>query len=154
MVRSLAIFAALLVGCAGCSGGDDGTDAGSSCSKVCPGAGGTCEGEICKILGGTERIVSCPSGIACEVDCAHASQACRDGVRCAGATTCTVICAGPRACQAGVDCSASTCAVTCNGDQACEGGIRGEGGTCTSHCCGVDACALGTGTCVNDNQCP
>ena len=147
-MRSLAIAAALLVAC-----GDDGTDGGAACAKVCPAAGGTCVGDVCLIAGTGESLVSCPAGVPCEVDCTHAGQPCRDGVRCAGATTCTVICVGTRACQAGVDCAASACTVTCNGDNACEGGIRGSG-ACTSHCCGVGACALGTGECVNDNQCP
>jgi hypothetical protein len=150
-MRILAIAAALLVAC---SDGDGGPDAGSLCAMVCPAAGGTCAGEVCRIAGTGESLVSCPTGVACEVDCTHAGQPCRDGVRCAGATACTVTCVGTRACQAGVDCAASTCTVTCDGDEACEGGIRGSGGTCTSHCCGVDACAQGTGACTNDNQCP
>jgi hypothetical protein len=149
-VRSLAIAAALLVAC---SDGDGGTDAGSRCAALCPARGGTCEGETCKITGTGTSPVTCPSGLACEVDCSHPGRPCADGVRCADATTCTVTCVGTQACQAGVDCSGSQCTVTCNGDAACQGGIRGTG-ACTSHCCGTNACALGTGTCVNDNQCP
>jgi hypothetical protein len=149
-MRTLAIVAALVAACS--DGGGGGPDASSPCAMVCPARGGTCDGEVCRIVATGQGLVSCPSGVACEVDCTHPDQACLDGVRCAGATTCTVTCVGTRACQAGVDCAASICTVTCNGGEACEGGIRGTG-TCTSHCCGVDACALGTGTCINDNQC-
>lgn len=127
---------------------------GPACADVCPAAGGVCVGDVCRITGTGESVVSCPTGVACEVECSHAGQPCRDGVRCAGATTCTVTCVGNRACQAGVDCAGSACEVTCDGPEACEGGIRTEaGGSCTSHCCGLEACAFGTEGCETDNQC-
>ena len=150
MSRPLALALALAL--LACSGGDSPPDA-LTCEDVCGAAGGTCVGEICRIVGTGESLVSCPTGVPCEVVCTHLGQPCRDGVRCAGATTCSVTCAGVRACQAGVDCAASACTVTCDGDEACEGGIRTSGGTCTSHCCGIDACAFGTGDCASDNQC-
>jgi hypothetical protein len=143
----VAALAALLAAC-----GED-MDPAMVCAMECPVAGGTCDGEVCRIVADSDHVIACPDDIPCEVDCSQPAQACRDGVLCRGATRCTVICAGARACQAGVDCAASECAVTCDGDEACEGGIRGDGGTCTSHCCGVDACALGTGACVNDDRC-
>ncbi len=150
-MRTLAIVLALLVACSG----DDAAPDAIGCEMVCGAAGGTCVGEICRIVGTGESLVSCPTGVACEVLCTHLGQPCRDGVRCAGATTCTVSCVGTRACQAGVDCAASACSVTCKGDEACEGGILTDaGGTCTSHCCGTEACAFGTGDCANDDQCP
>src|SRR5262245_25644183 len=97
-MRSLAIAAALLVAC---SGGDSPPDA-ITCEGVCGAAGGTCVGEICRIMGVGRNVVSCPSGVPCEVVCTHPDQPCRDGVRCAGATTCTVSCVGAQACEAGV----------------------------------------------------
>lgn len=139
---------ALLVACSG----ED--PAPIACATVCGAAGGTCVGEICRIVGTGESLVRCPDGVACEVLCTHLGQPCRDGVSCAGATTCTVSCVGTRACQGFVDCADSVCNVTCKGDEACEGGILTSGGTCTSHCCGTEACAFGTGECVSDNQCP
>lgn len=148
-MRGLAIALALLVACSG----DDSGPAGITCAQVCGAAGGTCVGEVCRIVGSGPSVVSCPTGVPCDVLCTDGDQPCRDGVRCAGATTCTVSCVGALACQAGVDCAASLCGVTCDGDGACQGGIQTSGGTCTSHCCGLDACQLGTGDCVNDSQC-
>jgi len=151
-VRGLAIALALALALLGACSGDSGMD-GVPCESVCGAAGGTCIGQVCRIVSTDQRILSCPTGVACEVVCTHANQPCRDGVRCAGATTCTVTCVGSQACQAGVECFESMCTVTCNGDRACQGGIDSSNGTCTSHCCGTNACSLGTGDCVNDNQC-
>lgn len=123
-------------------------------STTCNAAGGSCVDGTCEIANNGEVAIACPAGMPCRVLCLAGSRPCRDGVSCAGATSCEVHCIGFRACQYGVDCADSTCAVTCNGDEACETGIMvGPGGTCTSHCCGVDACLGGIGTCAGDAVC-
>lgn len=130
-------------------------DAAPCSSAACAAAGGTCVNDTCEIVEKSERLVTCPAGVACRVICDDASsRPCRDGVRCGGAPSCDVRCIGYRACQAGVDCAGAACAVVCNGSDACENGITvGPVGQCTSHCCGPSACAGGVATCTNDNSC-
>ncbi len=161
---------------------DAGTeDAPDLCATACIDAAGTCQGGRCVIDMPGPGDVTCPSGMPCTVLC-NAKDACKEGVRCGGATSCIVECAaesackdrgvdcgsattcevlsrGASACQHGsdgnksVECRAADCTVTCDGNAACQDGIEVyPQGSCNSSCC-QDACEGGTSTCVNDNVC-
>lgn len=118
----------------------------AKCLSACkgPDAIGCTDDGTC-VVGGVDssKVVTCPGGVPCRVDCKNPND-CAQGVDCGGATSCTVNCTGDNTCVSnGVKCGGTSCDITCTGANACA-----NGASCTaSDHCGITC--VGNGACQN-----
>jgi hypothetical protein len=129
-------------------------DATSACDPgLCGAIQGSCgAGGVCTIACTSAscpmgKIVQCPPGHDCRIECA--SGAC-DKVRCTGGRSCTIDCSANMSCHNGVACQAQDrCELICTGaTDSCGGGggslpVECEAGVCLINCGGPASCAGG-----------
>lgn len=145
-------------GDAGTDTGLDGGDGASGCEPACTGPGRSCDGDTCVVRcsdGGAPCTgVVCPPGVPCRVECS-VDSAC-SGVSCGEATRCELRCTATDACKNGLDCaSAQSCTVVCTpGSPGCATDIRCPrpvGSKCQLTC-GQSGCG-GNVVCCSQNEC-
>lgn len=115
---------------------------------TCATAGGICDAtETCVVAcatGCNGKVVNCPPGAACKVQC-NAANACA-GVKCVGGRSCTLECSGPASCKQGVACESERCDIRCTGSpDSCRDGtpITCDASVCIVDCAGSSSCNEG-----------
>ena len=148
---SAALLAVVVAFAAGCSI-DHRSDTYACTTSADCSDGRRCDNGYCIVTGSldapradakkpTGDASNCPPGYKCEIEC-NVDNACRNGVDCTAAASCSVDCTGKGSCE-GVECGPGPCDVGCSGPSSCRGVACNNSCACDVLCTGSQSCQEG-----------
>ena len=96
----------------------------------------------CTSPGACAENVTCPSGVACQVNCGDSS--CGGNMDCTVAKSCDIHCEGNKSCNAYINCGGDNCNVECSGSDSCKLDIHSEAPSTKIVCAGANSCGSGS----------